>query len=135
MDNPGCFNLADLQIGAATAAAGSPQTATVNLDGMTATTLDFDFSYGSGGSTCSAVVQTSLNGGTKWRDIARKDFATTSETWNCNLEGLLSKGMTQYVPLASTGVYDGVLGNQLRCVVISTGTYVGTMLTVIASVR
>jgi hypothetical protein len=46
---------------------------------------------------------------TTWRDIARVDLATTSFVKHCNLEGLLSKGITSYADLGSEGVYDGVL--------------------------
>ena len=132
MDNPGSYGLAALGITAALSA--QPQTAIVDLDGITAVTLEFYFQYGSGGTTCIAVVQTSFDG-TTWRDIARADFATASLTKHCNLEGLLSKGITGYAALAAEGVYDGVLGNQLRCVVTSTGTYVNSTLAVHASVR
>jgi hypothetical protein len=133
MNNPGVFTLAALGITAPLA--GVAQTPITGLDGMTAVTLEFALSYGSGGTTCSAVVSTTFDGGTTWRDIARGDFTTASAVAHCNLEGLLSKGITAYAALASQGVYDGVLGDQLRCVVTSTGTYVNTTLSVRASVR
>jgi len=133
MNNPGVFALAALQIGAPLAAVA--QEAITDLDGMTAATLEFSFAYGSsGGLTCSAVVQTTLDG-KNWRDIARADFTTASAVKHANCEGLLSKGITAYAALGSEGFYDGVLGNQLRCVVTSTGTYVGATLSVRASVR
>jgi hypothetical protein len=133
MDNPGVYLLAAAPI--TTALAAVAQSPIAGLAGMTAVTLDFDLAYGSGGITVSALVQTSFDGGTKWRDIARRDFTTASAVWNCNLEGLLSKGMTAYAALADGAVYDGVLGDQLRCVVTSTGTYANTTLSVRASVR
>lgn len=102
---------------------------------MTAVTLEAQFAYGGGGSTCSATVQTTLDG-TNWRDIARFDFTTAAAIKHCNLEGMLSKAVTAYSTLASESVYDGVLGNQLRAVITSTGTYVaGTVLSIRASVR
>jgi hypothetical protein len=133
MDSPGLKTLAALSITSALSA--SPQTAIDDLDGMTAVTLEASFQWGSGGTSCSAVVQTSFDGGTIWRDIARFDFTTATAVKHCNLEGLLSKAVTAYAALASEGVYDGVLGDQLRAVVTSVGTYANTVLSVRASVR
>lgn len=133
MLNSGMFALAALAPTAPlTAAVQTP--GAVGLDGMTAVTLEAAFLYGSGGTSCSAVVQTTFDG-TIWRDIARFDFTTASATKHCNLEGLLSKAVTAYVPLASESVYDGVLGNQLRAVITSVGVYANTVLSVRASVR
>lgn len=133
MDNPGAKNLAVLNV--TTALAAQAQTAIDDLDGMTAVTLTAEFGYGSGGTTCSAVVQTTFDGGTVWWDIARFDFTTATRKAACNLEGLLSKAVTTYAALASESVFDGVLGNQLRAVVTSTGTYANTTLAIRASVR
>lgn len=134
MDNAGVYTIAALQIGAA-----QPQsllTPTTDLDGMTAVTLDVDFEYGSGGSTVSVIVATSFDGGTNWRHIARFDFTTATAKKQCNLEGLLSKGVTAYQDLATEGVNDGILGNMLAAIVTTIGTYAnGTTLSVRASVR
>jgi hypothetical protein len=133
MDNPGVYTLAALQIGAA-----MPQsllTPITELDGMTAVTLEADFSYGSGGTTCIAIVATTFDGGTTWRHIARFDFATASLNKQCNLEGMLSKAVTVYADLAAEGVNDGVLGDQLALILTTTGAYVNTTLSVRASVR
>lgn len=132
MDNPGVKTLASLAITAALAA--QAQTAIDDLDGMTAVTLEARFGYGSGGTSCSALVQTTLDG-TNWIDIASFDFTTASAVKHCNLEGLLSKAVTAYAALTANTVYDGVLGDQLRCVVTSVGTYANTTLSVRASVR
>lgn len=134
MNNPAVYTLAAL--GITTALSAQAQSPIASLQGMTAVTLEFAFAYGSGGATCIAVVQTTFDGGTTWRDIARADFATASATKHCNLEGMLSKAITAYGALNAEGVYDGVLGDQLRCVVTSTGTYAApTSLSVRASVR
>lgn len=133
MDNPGGFSLAAVQLGAALSAVAL--TPITDLDGMTAVTIEFDFKGGTGGSSATAVVQTSLDKGTTWRDIARADFANTAAVKHCNLEGLLSKGITSYADLAAEGVYDGVLGSQLRAVITSVGTYSDTTLAVRVSVR
>lgn len=133
MLNPGLFTLAALQISAARSLA--LLTPIVDLDGMTAATLEAFFQYGSGGATCSAIVATSLDGGTVWRHIARFDFTTATEAKTANLSGLLSRPASAYADLAAEGVNDGLLGPQLAVYVVSTGTYVNTTLSVRASVR
>lgn len=131
--NTGVYTLSSLAV--STALTSSAQTAIEDLDGATAVTLEAQFQYGSGGTTCVVVVQTSFDGGSVWRDIARFDFTTASATKHANLSGLLSKAVTAYAALGSEGVYDGVLGDRLRAVITSTGTYANTTLAVRASVR
>jgi hypothetical protein len=136
MDNPGVQTLCGLQLGTAMVQSLlEPSGGPADLSGMTAVTLDFDFKYGSGSGTASAIVVTSFDGGTTWRHIARADFATASRVVECNLEGLLSKGITNYADLAAEGVNDGVLGNMLALLLTTTGTYSATTLAVRASVR
>lgn len=130
---PDVYTLASLSI--TTALTDSAQTAIEDLDGMTAVTIEANFAYGSGGTTCKAWVQTSFDGGTTWRDIAEFDFTTATRVAVANLSGLLSKAVTAYAALTSEGVTDGVLGDRLRVKVTSTGTYVNTTLSVRASVR
>lgn len=133
MNNPGVYELAALQLGAA-----MPQsllTPIINLDGMTAVTIDLDFKYGSGTGTAIAIVATSFDGGTTFRHIARFDLTVTKRVGQCNLEGLLSKGITTYADLDAEGVNDGVLGSQLALILLTTGTYSNTSLAVHASVR
>jgi hypothetical protein len=135
MDNPGVFTLAATQI----AAAAGPVTLTpiVDLDGMTAVTLEANFQYGSGGTTCSAIVATSFDDGTTWRHIARFDFTTAADVKVANLSGLTPIGIADniYVDLASESIRDGFLGDRLCAIIVSTGTYVNTVLSVRASVR
>jgi len=133
MNNAGIFTLAALQIGAAKPLA--LLTPIEDLDGMTAVTLEANFQYGSGGATCSAIVVTSFDGGVTWRHVARFDFATAAAVKTANLSGLLSKAVAAYADLASEGVNDGLLGDQLAVYLVSTGTYVNTTLSVRASVR
>ncbi len=132
MDNPRVYTLAAL--GLTTALTAQAQEAIIDLDGLTAVTLEASFGYGSGGATGSVTVQTSFDG-TLWRDIARFDFTTATATKVANLSGLLSKAVTAYAALGSEGVLDGVLGDRLRAVVTTTGTYVGTTLSLRAACR
>lgn len=133
MDNPGLKVLFAAPIDVPKT--GSVVSAIMSLTGMLAVTLEFNFQYGSGGSTCSAIVATSFDGGTTRRHIARADFTTTSSVKVLNLSGLLSKAVTDYADLAAPGVLDGILGDQLQVILTSTGTYANTNLSVRASVR
>jgi hypothetical protein len=133
MDNPGVKTLALLQITADMPL--SLLTPVEDLDGMTAVSLDFDFRYGSGGTSGYAIVATTFDDGVTWRHIARFDFTTATKSYSCNLEGLLSQGMTAWADLSVQGVADGRLGNQLACYIASTGNYSNSTLAVRASVR
>lgn len=133
MNNPDVYTLAALQPGAAQ---NSLLTPIVNLDGMTAVSLEAVFQYGSGGTTFSAIVVTSFDGGETWREIARFDFTTASAVKTANLSGLKSNGVAAYAALGAEGVNDGLLGDRLAARIISTGTYGGsTTFALRASVR
>jgi len=129
----GVYNLAAEQITVARTA--DAMSAITDLGGMTAVTLVAQFSYGSGGTTAAAVVQTSFDGGTTWVDIARFDFTTASAVKVATLSGSLSKAVTAAAALGSEGVFDSTLGDRLRAVLTTTGTYANTLLRVDASVR
>ena len=133
MNNPGVFPLAALQIGAAKSL--SLLSPIVDLDGMSAVSLEANFQYGSGGTNCSAIVATSFDLGTTWRHVARFDFLVATVVKTANLSGLLSKAVAAYADLPSEGVNDGLLGSQLAVYLVSTGAYVNTTLSVRASVR
>lgn len=133
MNDAGIFELAALQIGAAKSQ--SLLTPIIDLEGMSAVTLEAAFLYGAGGATVVAVICTSFDGGTTWRQVARFDFATASATKTANLSGLTPKGVAAYLDLAAEGVSDGVLGDRLAVLLTTTGTYTGSVLSVRASVR
>jgi hypothetical protein len=105
------------------------------LDWMAAVTLFANFTYGSGGTTCAAIIQTSLDG-TNWIDIARFDFTTSSAAKRCNLSGLTPVAVAAVAALSAEGVTDGILGDRLRAKITSTGTYAGnTSISLRSSVR
>lgn len=106
----------------------------VNLDGMAGVTLTANFKYGSGGTTCTAIVATTLDGGTVWYQVARWDFALTSLNKYCTLTAAPA-GITSYADLASEGVNNNLLGNQLAVLLSSTGTYANTTLDIRAMPR
>lgn len=135
MDNPGTYDLGTRAITAAltgeviTSAAdaqGATQGYIGNMDGMLAATLSVNFVYGSGGTTCRVAVETTLDQGTTWIEVARFLFATASEHNVINLSGLTAV-TTVYTPaaLSDDSVKDGVFGDRWRAKVTSTGTYAG----------
>lgn len=121
--------------GITTALSAQAQTPITGQDGVTAATIEANFQYGSGGASVSVLVQTTMDAGTTWRDVARFDFTTSTDVRYATLSGLTPKSNTAYVALAAAGVNDGLLGNQLRAVITSVGTYANTTLSVRASLR
>ncbi len=136
MRNPGDYTL--LALGITTALTGQAQTSIQNLEGMNATTIEAQFSYGSGGTTAKVYIQTTLDAGQTWLDIACLAFTTTSATKVINLSGL-TPVTTAVAPtdgsMTDNTVQDGVLGSALRAKITTTGTYASTSLAVRASVR
>ncbi len=130
----GTFSLGDFSIGAAATQIGD---VVDDLSGALAITLSARLAYGSGGTSCYAVVETSLDQGVTWVQIARFDFTTSG------LQKLLTiSGLTPRIAAANAGslsadtALDGTIGDRLRATVVSTGTYAGsTVLSVRANVR
>ena len=93
------------------------------------------FTYGSGGTTVKAWVQTSLDGGTTWVDVACFAF-TTSSARRISVLHLATPAAANVTPsdgaLADNTILDGVLGDLIRVKYISTGTYANTSLTLAA---
>lgn len=131
MNNPGLYTLATVSI--TTALTASAQTAIDDLDGMSGIMLECSVLGASGGSTIKAWVQTSLDGGTTWRDVALFEFTTSAVTKWCVLSKA-TKSIASYAALASEGVNDGYFGDRLRAVLTTTGTYSNTTLALRAHV-
>jgi hypothetical protein len=130
----GTFSLGDFSIGAAATQVGE---VVDDLSGALAITLSARLAYGSGGTSCYALVETSLDQGVTWVQIARFDFTTSG------LQKVMTvSGLTPRLAAASAGslsadtALDGTLGDRLRATVVSTGTYAGsTVVSVRANVR
>jgi hypothetical protein len=133
MNNAAVYSIASLQISAARPLA--LLTPTTGLSGMGSVSIEANFQYGSGGTTCSAIVATSYNAGVTWRHIARFDFTTATAVKIVNIQANAAKAIGSYTDLASEGVNDGALGDQLAVYIVSTGTYANTVLGINASVR
>lgn len=134
MQSPGIKDLGDFTITAAGVQTGA---AVIGLEGMMAATLSARLAYGSGGTSVVVVIQTSCSQGTTWLDVARMDFATSGAEKVINLSGLTPRtSPLAAAALGAEGANDGVLGDRLRAVVTSVGTYAGsTVLSARASVR
>lgn len=91
-------------------------------------TLQGNFTYGSGGLTADAWVQTTFDEGATWSDIANFHFTTSSARKAFNLSSL-TPVTTQATPtdgtLAANTAVDGLIGGKLRVKVTTTGTYAG----------
>jgi hypothetical protein len=105
-----------------------------NLDyPIRSVTVEFNFVYGSGGTNCNAWVQTSLDGGTTWCDIAASaTYATTTAHTYLNMTGetaaLTAITITDGTLAAGTGI-NCLLGDLYRVKITTTGTYAATTLT------
>lgn len=138
MDSPGLYNLGDYSL--TTAVTGQVITEGADgaayiegLEGMLAAGLLIKFAYGSGGTSLKVYVQTSLDQGQTWVDVACAAFLVASATKVLNLSGLTPK-TTAATPsdgaMTDDTALDGVLGDRWRVKITSTGTYAGTTLSV-----
>ena len=93
-----------------------------------ALTIQCNFTYGSGGTSADAWVQTSLDGGTTWVDIANFHFTTSSLRAIYNLVAITPVA-TQYTAtdgsLTANTAKDGILGSLYRVKYTTVGTYAG----------
>lgn len=88
------------------------------------------FDYGSGGTTAKAWLQTSLDNGATWVDVASHAFTTADATKVSILSANVAPASQAFAPsdgaLADNTVVNGALGDRYRVKVITTGTYGGS---------
>ncbi len=129
MTTTGTLSLSDISITTADTYVGTPVT---GLAGALAATVQLRFEYGSGGTDARVFVQTSLDQGSTFFDLACVLFGTVSETAILNFSGLTPSLFVNSPasPLAPTDgaisdntAVDGVIGDRFRIKVVSTGTY------------
>lgn len=110
---------------AVTAATTSPM---IQLGAMKSLVIEGNFVYGSGGTTVDAWIQTSVDQGNTWIDIANVHYTTSSAITIFNLSSR-TPVTTAYTPtdgtLSSNTSKDGILGDRLRVKYTTTGTYAG----------
>lgn len=137
MISPGFKSLGNFTISANGTQVGEWVT---DLDGLLAAAVQARLAYGSGGGTVKLYLQTSLDQGNTAIDIACIVFGAAGEVALLNFSALTPK-TTQVVPtdgaMTDDTAVDGILGDRLRCKVVSSGTVYGgsTTLSVGAAVR
>jgi hypothetical protein len=92
--------------------------------------LQATFTYGSGGTSADAYIQTSVDGGTTWGDVANFHFLLVSARLISVLTLSPSTPVAPgYVPLdgslAANTVKDGIFGGLYRVKYLTVGTYAG----------
>src|SRR3990167_8751690 len=100
---------------------------TTTIRNVRALALQAVFVYGSGGTTATAWVQTSLDGGTTWFDIANFAFTTTTANRMYNLTAAAVTAIATPTDgtLGDNTSLNGFLGAQFRVKLTTTGTYTG----------
>jgi hypothetical protein len=100
--------------------------------------IQANFTYGSGGTSVDVYVQTSLDGGVTWVDIAQFSFATTTARKAYNLTN--AAVTTQATPgdgtLTGNTCVNGFLGSlyRIKSVVVASSAYAGGTTIVVTAV-
>lgn len=97
------------------------------LQGAASVTLQANFTYGSGGTSLDATVETSLDQGASWTEIARFSFTTASVRKVMNVSGAdkIEAAYTATAALSGDTAKSGILGDRLRAKITSVGVYAG----------
>lgn len=119
------------QTAIAAAVANQLGSALEGLEGCDFIGLQATFNYGAGGTTVKAWLQTSLDAGVTWFDIANFAFTTAAgkklQVVRCDPATPLTPGtVPASAALADNTVVDGVIGDRARILYTTTGTYTGT---------
>ena len=90
--------------------------------------LQANFVRAGGGTTCKVYLQTSLDGGTTWFDIACFAFATTSLRKLSSIKHDIAttpNSTASDAALTDNTVLDGIIGDRIRIKAAVVGTYTG----------
>lgn len=93
------------------------------LGGMSSFTAWADFVYGSGGATAILKLQTTLDQGLSWIDVLRFDFAQANRKAIASVGVFGNVAPAAVAVLGAEGKLDNILGDRLRAVLTTTGTY------------
>lgn len=113
-----------------TAIAGVGQTPVIGIVPFKYLALFAKFVYGSGGTSADAYVQSSIDGGVTWFDVANFHFLTTSGN---KMSAVVWDPATAFTAgttpgsaaLAANTVLNGIIGDRVRCLITTVGTYAG----------
>jgi hypothetical protein len=94
------------------------------------TTPEKEAAWGSGGTSTDAYLQTSLDGGTTWTDVANFHFLAVSARYIWTLESSLIAAPVQLTApsdgsMTANTALSGVFGNLWRVKFVTVGTYAG----------
>jgi|ERR1051325_6200915 hypothetical protein len=109
-----------------TAVTGVVGVTIAELAAMESLTAEAVFTYGSGGTSLTAYIQTSFTGGLTWTDIMAFQFttATARKVSSVRTAAVVAAAVTPGDgALTANTVVDGLLGDQLRVKYTSVGTY------------
>lgn len=117
-------------VAAAITAAGTVTTTPVeSLAGAKYLAAVAKFTYGSGGASLKAYVQTSLDNGATWTDIMCFAFTTSTASKQSAVSTAIALAAA-VTPgdgtLTDNTILNGLLGNQIRIKYVSVGTYAAT---------
>lgn len=106
-----------------TAVSNQTSTAGADLPGVTSVLIEAAFTYGSGGTTATAWVQTRLPSGA-WLDVACFEFTTATATKLATVSAR-TPVTTMYTSVALTAgqIKDGIIGDAFRVRRTTVGTY------------
>lgn len=92
--------------------------------------LQADFDFGADGTTAKAWVQTSLDGGLTWIDVANFAFLVADSrkvsALNRGLAPSAQGAVATDGSLADDTIVQGIMGDRIRVKVTTTGTYSGS---------
>src|SRR5581483_275845 len=116
--------LLNQSIAAAASLAAVPSSKLLLPDAPRSLTVQGALTYGSGGTSIDAYLQTSVDGGVTWTDIAQFHFTTASARFVYNLSSLTPVA-TEYTPtdgaLGANTSKDGILGPLFQVKLASAG--------------
>lgn len=112
-----------------TAVTGVAATAvSVGAPSMGSAAIQIDFVYGSGGTSGTVWVQTSLDGGATWFDVCSMSFLLASKSRQQNVSTrtpVTTPRTATDGTLAADSCVDGILGPIFRTKLTTVGTYAG----------
>lgn len=129
------FTLCNLNPIGTPALTRSAQTPVIGLAAARVVNLYANFVYGTTGITADAYIQTSMDGGTSWFDIANFHFTTSSAAKISSITNEPATPLTAGTApgsgtLAANTVLNGIIGDRLRALVTTTGAYTDGVLSV-----
>jgi hypothetical protein len=122
--NPGAFSLGDFQVWAAATYTWS-QGPVTDLAGLDAVSLQASLTGGSGCGSVNVYIQSSIDQGSTWFDIANIVVSYSAPVELINLSGLdklTTPAAPNYLSLSNNTTVDGPIGDRLQALVVVGGS-------------